>query len=234
MNGTAGTVFTFADIFKKSFLNTAAQDLTLGRILISLGLAFAIGLFIYFVYKRTFRGVLYSRSFNLSLIAICMITTLVIMAVTSNIVLSLGMVGALSIVRFRTAVKDPMDLVFLFWSIAAGIVNGASLYVLALLGSVIIGLVLFLLNLQPATANSYLLVVQAENDQVDAEVRSALNAVRQRSHLKSKTISAEGMEATYEIRLKQEQEGSQLVQQISAIPGVQSAALIAYNGDYAA
>lgn len=234
MDGTAGIAFNFSDIFKKSFLSTAAQDLTLGRILLSLGLAFAIGLFIYFVYKRTFRGVLYSRSFNLSLIAICMITTLVIMAVTSNIVLSLGMVGALSIVRFRTAVKDPMDLVFLFWSIAVGIVNGASLYALALLGSVIIGLVLFLLNLQPASAASYLLVVQAENDQVDAEVRSALHAVRQRSSLKSKTISADGMEATYEVRLKQEQEGSQLVQQISSIPGVQSAALIAFNGDYAA
>lgn len=234
MDGAAGNVLNFADIFKRSFLNTAVQDLTLGRILLSLGLAFAIGLFIYFVYKRTFRGVLYSRSFNLSLVAIAMITTLVIMAVTANIVLSLGMVGALSIVRFRTAVKDPMDLVFLFWSIAAGIVTGAGLYTLAALGSVIIGLVLFLMHLQPAAAASYLLVVQAENDRVDADVRSALHAVRQRSSLKSKTISAEGMEATYEVRLKQEQEGSALVQQIKAIPGVQSAALIAFNGDYAA
>jgi len=127
MDGT----LNFADLFRKSFPSAAAQDLSLGRILLTLGLAFAIGLFLYFVYKRTFRGVLCSRPFNISLIAITMVTALVIMAVTSNVVLSLGMVGVLSIVRFRTAVKDPMDLVFMFWAIAIGIVTGAGLYFLA-------------------------------------------------------------------------------------------------------
>ncbi|HWI64325.1 MAG TPA: DUF4956 domain-containing protein [Symbiobacteriaceae bacterium] len=222
----------FSDLFKKGFLSAASQDLNLGRILVSLGLAFALGLFLYIVYKRTFRGVLYSRSFNLSLIAITMVTALIIVAVTSNVVLSLGMVGALSIVRFRTAVKDPMDLVFLFWAIAIGIVTGAGLYMLGLVGSLVIGLVLFLLSRAPASETPYLLVVHAANDNADAAIRTALTASGQRCSVKSKTISPAGVEATYEVRLKDG--ASTLVNQIAAMQGVESAVLIAYNGDYAA
>lgn len=227
MNGT----LTFSDLFKTSFLNTALQDLTLGRILLSLGLSFLIGIFIYYVYKRTFRGVLYSQSFNLSLIAIGMITTLVIMAVTSNVVLSLGMVGALSIVRFRTAVKEPMDLVFLFWSISTGIVTGAGLYMLAVLGAAMIGLLLFLLSRTPSGETPYLLVVQTDGEEADEGVRSALVQARRRYTVKSRTISPEGVEATYAIRLKDG--GSDLVSTIAGIQGVQNAVLIAYNGDCA-
>ena len=222
----------FVDLFKKSFLNTAVQDLTFGRILLTLGLAFAIGFFLYFVYKRTFRGVLYSRSFNLSLIAITLVTALVIMAVTSNVVLSLGMVGALSIVRFRTAVKDPMDLVFLFWAIGIGIVTGAGLHLLAIFGSLIIGLVLFLLSRMPAGDTPYLLVVQSANDVADSSVQSALIAAGQRYTIKSKTIAPTGIEATYELRLKDG--ASSLVSQIANLKGVEHAVLIAYNGDYVA
>lgn len=222
----------FSDLFKKSFLMTATQELTLARMLLTMGLAFAIGLFIYFVYKRTFRGVLYSRSFNLSLIAMTLITSLVIMAVTSNVILSLGMVGALSIVRFRTAVKDPMDLVFLFWAITIGIVTGAGLYILAILGAVIVGLLLFLLSRTPADETPYLLVVQASNETADAGVRSALLAAHRRYSLKSKSISPSGVEATYEIRLKDG--GSNLIQQIVGLEGIEHAVLIAYNGDYVA
>ncbi|MDF2629288.1 MAG: hypothetical protein K0R39_3119 [Symbiobacteriaceae bacterium] len=228
MNGA----LNFTDLFKKSFLTTATQDLTLGRILIGLGLAFLIGIFIYFVYKRTFKGVMYSRTFATSLIAITMVTSLVIMAVTSNVVLSLGMVGALSITRFRTAVKDPMDLVFLFWAIAIGIVTGAGLYMLALLGTVIIGLVLFLLSRAPASETPYLLVIHALDDQADEAVRAALRSGGKKIAVKSKTISISGVEATYELRLKDG--GSSLVSEIAAIKGIESAVLIAYNGDYVA
>lgn len=222
----------FSDLFKKSFLETAVQDLTLGRILLTLGLAFAIGLFLYFVYKRTFRGVLYSHSFNVSLVAIAMVTAFIIMAVTSNVVLSLGMVGALSIVRFRTAVKDPMDLIFLFWSISIGIVTGAGLYVLALLGSLIIGLVLFYLSRVPAGPKPYLLIVQANDDAADASVREEIGKSRNRFAVKSKTIAASGIETTYEIRLKDG--ASELVRAIAALSGVGNAVLVAYNGDYVA
>lgn len=225
-------MLNFTDLFKKSFLNSATQELTLGRILLTLGLAFAIGLFIYLVYKRTFRGVLYSRSFNHSLIAMTLVTALVIMAVTSNVVLSLGMVGALSIVRFRTAVKDPMDLVFLFWAIAVGIVTGAGIPLLAILGSVIIGLLLFLMSRAPAGETPYLLIVQAGTEEADAGVRAVLAGAKQRYTVKSKTISPVGVEATYELRLKDG--GSTLVNEVARTAGVQSAVLIAYNGDYVA
>lgn len=221
-----------SDLFKKSFLETAVQDLTLGRILLTLGLAFAIGLFLYFVYKRTFRGVLYSHSFNVSLVAIAMVTAFIIMAVTSNVVLSLGMVGALSIVRFRTAVKDPMDLIFLFWSISIGIVTGAGLYVLALLGSLVIGLVLFYLSRVPAGPKPYLLIVQAHDDAADASIRDEIGKSRNRFAVKSKTIAAGGIETTYEIRLKDG--AGELVRAIAALKGVGNAVLVAYNGDYVA
>lgn len=221
---------TFSYLVRRSFLATSTQDLTLGRILVTLGLAFAIGLFIYFVYKRTFRGVLYSRSFNLSLVAITQITALVIMAVTSNIILSLGMVGALSIVRFRTAIKDPMDLVFLFWALGIGIVTGAGLHVLAITGSLIVGLMLFLLSRTPVSDTPYLLVVQASSETADAAVRAILAGAKYRFSLKSKTISPAGVEATYELRLKEG--GAGLVGEIAGINGVENAVLIAYNGDY--
>lgn len=225
-------VLNFSDLFKKSFLTTTTQDLTLGRILLTLGLTFAIGIFLYFVYKRTFRGVLYSRSFNLSLIAITLVTAVVIMAVTANIVLSLGMVGALSIVRFRTAVKDPMDLVFLFWAIGIGIITGAGLHVLAIIGSLVIGLVLFLLSRVPSGDTPYLLVVHAAGDTADTAVQAALKGAVPKFTVKSKTISSSGIEATYEVRFKDG--ATSIVREIGSIQGVENAILIAYNGDYVA
>jgi len=227
MNG----VLNFSDLFKKSVLTNWTTDLTLGRILLTLGLAFALGLFLYFVYKQTFRGVLYSRSFNHSLIVITLVTALVIMAVTANIVLSLGMVGALSIVRFRTAVKDPMDLVFLFWSIAIGIVTGAGLYILALIGSLVIGLLIFALSRMPTGEAPYLLVVHSATEEGDTLVQSTLKGRHQRFAVKSKTISPAGIEATYEIRLRNG--AADIVKEIAAIEGIEDAVLVAYNGDYA-
>ena len=132
---------SFSDIFKSSFLENVTAVSPLDMVLTIL-LAFGIGLFIFFVYKKTYQGVMYSSSFGVTLIALTMITSQVILAVTSNVVLSLGMVGALSIVRFRTAIKEPLDIAFLFWSIAAGIILAAGMIPLAVIGSVIIGLIL--------------------------------------------------------------------------------------------
>lgn len=222
---------TFADLFNQSLFSSAIQDLTLGRILLTLGLALTLGILIYVVYKRTFRGVLYSRSFNLSLVSIAMVTALVIMAVSANIVLSLGMVGALSIVRFRTAVKDPIDLVFLFWALAVGIVTGAGLHVLAVLGSILIGLVLFVMNRMPAGESPYLLVVETADEAAEAAVQSVLTGARKSFRIKSKTVSSAGIETTYGLRLK---DGvSSLVKSVSGLSGVTSAVLISYQGDYA-
>ena len=133
---------SFSDIFKSSFLENVTSVSLLDMALV-LVLSFALGLFIFFVYKKTYAGVMYSSSFGVTLVALTMISTLVILAVTSNVVLSLGMVGALSIVRFRSAIKEPLDIAFLFWSIAAGIVLAAGMIPLAIVGSVIIGLILF-------------------------------------------------------------------------------------------
>lgn len=153
---------TFQDIFKSSFLESFSS-FSLTDTLLSLAVAFLIGLFIYFVYRKTYSGVLYSRSFNVSLIAILLVTCLVIQGVTSNVVLSLGMVGALSIVRFRTAVKDPMDLVFLFWAIGEGILCGASLLPLAILGCPIIGIFLLVFSNRQQADSPYLLIIRMDS-----------------------------------------------------------------------
>ena len=141
MNGNSQ--LSFNDIFKSSFLEKATTFSLLDTV-IALGLAFAIGLFIFLVYKKTFKGVMYSESFGTSLLSMTLITTLIILAITSNVILSLGMVGALSIVRFRTAIKEPMDIAFLFWSISAGIVLGAGLIPLAVFGSAFIGVIMII------------------------------------------------------------------------------------------
>lgn len=162
-NNTGTT--NFSDIVKKSILDNFASDISISKIIITLGVSFLIGLFIYILYRRVFSGVLYSKSFNVSLIGMTMVTAMVIIAVNSNLVLSLGMVGALSIVRFRTPIKDPTDLIFLFWAAAAGIVAGAGFYTLAALGSAIVGLILFLFIKSSSLETPYLLVVNCENDE---------------------------------------------------------------------
>ena len=160
---------TFQDIFKSSFLEHANAvpilDMTLALIL-----AFALGLFIFFIYKKSYCGLMYSASFGVTLIALTLITTLLILAVTSNIVLSLGMVGALSIVRFRTAIKEPMDIAFLFWSIAAGIVLAAGFLPLAVFGSMFIGIILLVFSGRKNLERPYILVVHCQTESQDKEV----------------------------------------------------------------
>src|SRR5699024_10638467 len=149
---------TFQDIFKSSFLENI-DSVSILDMVVALTLAFAIGLFIFLIYKKTFAGVMYSSSFGVTLVALTMISTLVILAVTSNVVLSLGMVGALSIVRFRTAIKEPLDIAFLFWSIAVGIVLAAGMIPLAVFGSVVSGLVLLVFSGRKNVERPYILVV---------------------------------------------------------------------------
>lgn len=219
----------FSDIFKSNFLENVSA-VTAFDMVLAMVLAFCIGVFIFFVYKKTFSGVLYSSTFGVTLIALCMITTLVILAVTSNIVLSLGMVGALSIVRFRTAIKEPLDIAFLFWSIAAGIVLAAGLIPLAVFGSFIIGIILLLFVNKKSFANPYILVVQCENGESEKKVGEYVKESTKRSVIKSKSVQKGLIEINLEVRLKDDD--TDFVNGVADLEGVKSAVLVSYNGDY--
>ena len=220
---------TFSDVFKSSFLSNINSFSTLD-VLLALGLAFVIGLFIFLIYKKTYQGVMYSDSFGISLIAMSMITSLVIIAVTSNVVLSLGMVGALSIVRFRTAIKEPMDIAFLFWAIAVGIVLGAGLLPLAIIGSVIIGIIIVVFSTRKIGDTPYILVVSCENEETESTAYELIKEDAKKSLLKSKSVNKLGIELTYEVRIKDDNTG--FVNKISAVDGVTNAVLVSYNGEY--
>lgn len=220
---------TFSDVFKSSFLSNINSFSTLDVIL-ALGLAFVIGLFIFLIYKKTYQGVMYSDSFGVSLIAMSMITSLVIIAVTSNVVLSLGMVGALSIVRFRTAIKEPMDIAFLFWAIAVGIVLGAGLLPLAIIGSVIIGIIIVVFSTRKIGDTPYILVVSCENEETESAAYELIKEDAKKSLLKSKSVNKLGVELTYEVRIKDDHTG--FVNKVSAVDGVTNAVLVSYNGEY--
>ncbi len=220
---------SFNDIFKSSFIEKVSSFSPLDMI-IALGLSFVLGLFIFYVYKKTFNGVMYSASFGVSLIAMTLITTLIIMAVTSNVVLSLGMVGALSIVRFRSAIKEPMDIAFLFWAISAGIVTGAGLIPLAIFGSVFIGVVMVIFVNKKSTDNPYILVVNCFDDMSEELVTKAVNENVNKYIVKSKSVSVSGIELTIEVRLKDMT--TKFVNDISQIEGVSNAVLVSYNGEY--
>lgn len=223
------TTTGFNDIFKSSFLDNIVSFSMMDTI-IGLLLAFVLGLFVFYVYKRTFNGVMYSASFGVSLIAMTLITTLVILAVTSNVVLSLGMVGALSIVRFRTAIKEPLDIAFLFWSIAIGIVLGAGMIPLAIFGSLFIGLILVIFVNKKTTDNPYILIINCDNDAAEKLVQDAMHNSVKKHVIKSKTVSKSGIELTMEIRLKSMT--TEFVNTIASITGVTNAVLVSYNGDY--
>ena len=197
---------------------------------LALLLAFALGLFIYFVYKKTFAGVMYSSSFGVTLIALTMITTLVILAVTSNVVLSLGMVGALSIVRFRTAIKEPLDIAFLFWSIAVGIVLAAGLIPLAVFGSAVIGIVLIVFVNKKSHTNPYIVVLQCEDHESEVCAKEYLDQKTKRCVVKSKSAQKGLIELNLEIRLQDD--NTDFINGLAELPQVKSAVLVSYNGDY--
>jgi len=221
---------TFSDVFKSSFLQNI-NSFSAVDVLLALGLSFVLGLFIFIIYKKTYSGVMYSDSFGVSLIAISMITSLVIIAVTSNVVLSLGMVGALSIVRFRTAIKEPMDIAFLFWSIAVGIVLGAGLITLAIIGSVLIGIILVIFSTRKIGDTPYILVISCNDSTAENAAADVIKEHTKKNILKSKAVTTSGIELTYEVRIK---EDTGFVNRVSACEGVTNVVLVTYNGEYMA
>lgn len=219
----------FNDIFKSSFYENVSSFSILDSV-IGMGFAFILGLFVFYVYKKTFNGVMYSRSFGVSLMAMTLISTLVILAVTSNVVLSLGMVGALSIVRFRTAIKEPLDIAFLFWSIAIGIVLGAGMLPLAVFGSLFIGILMILFVNKKNSDMPYILVVNCGTSEDECTVLEQLSSKVRKHVIKSKSVSAAGIELTVELRLNGS--STQFINQLLSIDGISNAALVSYNGDY--
>ena len=222
-------MLTFQDIFKSSFLENITS-VSLLDMALALFLSFGLGMFIFLVYKKTFSGVLYSSSFGVTLVAMTMITTLVILAVTSNVVLSLGMVGALSIVRFRAAIKEPMDIAFLFWAIAVGIVLAAGLIPLAVVGSVCIGAILLALVNRRTYLEPYIVVLTCGGADSEAAARSLLEHSTQRCQVRSKTVQAGAVELQLEVRLRDGD--TAFVNALAGLEGVRSAVLVSYNGDY--
>lgn len=220
---------TFNDIFKSSFLENITS-VSLLDMMVALILAFGLGLFIFLVYKKTYQGVMYSSSFGTTLIALTMITTVVILAVTSNVVLSLGMVGALSIVRFRTAIKEPLDIAFLFWAIAVGIVLAAGMIPLAVIGSVVIGIILLVFVNKKNYRNPYILSLSCRDSDSESHARKFLESQVQRCVIKSKSAQKGSVELNLEIRMKDD--NTDFINALSNMDGVSSAVLVSYNGDY--
>lgn len=220
---------TFKDIFKSSFLENVTA-VSVPDMVLTIVLAFCIGLFIFYVYKKTYQGVMYSSSFGVTLLALTMITSQVILAVTSNVVLSLGMVGALSIVRFRTAIKEPLDIAFLFWSIAAGIILAAGMVPLAVIGSVIIGVILLVFVNKKPHKNPFILVLSCKDHEAESGAMTYINDHVERCRVKSKSAQAGLIEVNMEVRLKDT--NTDFINDLSSMNGVNSAVLVSYNGEY--
>lgn len=220
---------TFNDIFKSSFLENVASISVLDMIL-TIVLSFGVGLFIFLVYKKTYRGVMYSAGFGTTLIALTMITATVILAVTSNVVLSLGMVGALSIVRFRTAIKDPLDIAFLFWSIGAGIILAAGMIPLAIIGSVCIGIILLVFVNRTSNTHPYMVVLGCADHEAEVKATEFLSKNVTRTTTKSKSAVKGAIELNIEVRLKED--NTDFINILSEMPGVNSAVIVSYNGNY--
>lgn len=224
---------TFADVLQKSFIAMSmgsTDRITTVNILINLSMSFFVGMFIFFIYKKTYQGVLYQHSFNISLVLASAVTAMIIMTISGNLILSLGMVGALSIVRFRTPVKDSMDLVFLFWAISAGIANGVGYYNISIVGSLMIAIFMLILgNIGKGTPNTFLLVIQLSDPSREESIFHELEQQTDKLSIKSKTVSEMGIEITLEAKIKESQ--TILMRQLQADSSVTRATLIAYDQD---
>jgi len=202
-------------------------DLSIASILMSLISAFLCSMIIYYIYRKFYRGIVYSSSFNILLVLVSIVTAFIVMTISSNILLSLGMVGALSIVRFRTAVKDPLDVGFLFFAISVGITSGAGLYILSFIATIFISLIYILLVQVKTFTKVYLLIVKFENN-ANEEVQKILKTLK--GQLKNKTTIKDTIELTLELRLKGD--NTAFLTQLSSLPGVKSAVLVEYTGDF--
>lgn len=217
---------TFADIFKKSFLEEAG-GLTIEDFILSMLAAFICGMIVFVVYRKFYRGVVYNNNFNILLVMTSLITCFMVIVISSNVVLSLGMVGALSIVRYRTAVKDPLDVGFLFWTVAVGVTSGAGLYMISLLGTVFIAFIFIILVKCRVRKRQYLLVIKYL-EEASEEVEKVIKS--RKKVLKNKTVVKDYTELTYEMNI--DERDTSFVNALSEIEGVKNAVLVEFSGDY--
>lgn len=220
---------SFKDIFKKSFLEGyAGSEIDLITIVVALAVASALALYIFFAYRVVTRKTFYSKNFNISLAGITVITAALILTMQSSVVLSLGMVGALSIVRFRTAIKDPLDLMFLFWSISVGIICGAGLAQVAVILSVVLTLGILILDQLPVAKAPMILVVNADALEAEAAVCKAVGEYVKHYNVKSRNMTQTSLDLIIELRTER---GRELVQQVMALNGVTSVSLLSHDGE---
>ncbi len=219
----------FGDVIKKSVMEGFSYaDLSTTKIVITLAVTFVIALYIFFVYKLVTKSAFYFKSFNVSMAIISVVTAGIILAMQSSIVISLGMVGALSIVRFRTAIKDPMDLLFLFWSIGTGIICGAGLYKIAIILAILVTIGILILDMLPVRISPYLLIVNAQSKELEDEIISAIEDVKGAYKIKSKNLNKNGMDMILEVRTKNQKE---LVNAISEMEGITAVSLLSHDGE---
>lgn len=219
----------FQDILKKSFLEgVVSTDLSTTTIVVTLTVTALISIYIFAVYRLMSRNTFYSKSFNISLVALAIITASIIITIQSSVVISLGMVGALSIVRFRTAVKEPQDLVFLFWSISTGIICGAGLFEVGVVAAVLVTIVLLVLELIPVRTESMLLIINADDCDAEEQIMKIVAAYAKKSHIKSRNINANGCDMIIELRVK---DGGSLVKEVSTLKGVRNVSLLSHDGE---
>jgi hypothetical protein len=223
---------TFTDVLQKSFVAMSmggTERITTVNIVSNIVVTFLVGMFIYYMYKKTYQGVLYQKSFNVSLVLAAVVTCLIIMTISGNLVLSLGMVGALSIVRFRTPVKDSMDLIFLFWAISTGIANGVGYYNLSIIGSFLISLILLLLTWQREDGKAWLLVCRLsdENNQSEVQIMTILKPYTDTFTLKSKVINSNYLELVYELRM--DAQSTKFISELKSIDGFENCNLVSYE-----
>lgn len=216
----------FSDIFKNGFLENVG-NLTTPVFLMAMLSSFICGMIVYFVYRRFFKGVIYNNNFNILLVMTSMVTSFIVLVISSNVVLSLGMVGALSIVRYRTAIKDPLDVGFLFWTVAVGITSGAGLYLISLLGTLFVAAIYILLVQVRNRTRMYLLVVKFSPDANERVLQKteSLNKV-----LKNKTSTRDSIELTWEVKINTD--NTAFMQKLTELEGVESAVLVEFTGDY--
>ena len=220
---------SFKDIFKKSFLEGyAGADITSATVIIALAIACALALYIFLVYRVITRKTFYSKNFNISLAGITVITAALILTMQSSVVLSLGMVGALSIVRFRTAIKDPMDLMFLFWSISVGIICGAGLAQVAVILSVVITVGLLVLNQLPVAKAPMILVVNSTDISAQDEITGIVSEFSKHYTVKSSNMTKETLDLVIELRTA---DGDKLIKKLVELSSVTSASLLSHDGE---
>ncbi len=218
----------FNDVLKKSFLQITADSMSRGDVLLSIGVACLIAVYIFTIYRVMTRNSFYNKNFNISLVALAVITTAIILSIQSSVVISLGMVGALSIVRFRTAIKEPMDLVFLFWSISVGIICGAGLFEIAIVTSLVLTAIIIFLDKMPVAKTSMMLVVDSDNIEAEEDIMEVVRKYSPHVRVKSRNMNAECLNMVVEVRIKEE---AQCIREVNALECTNNVSLISQDGE---